>query len=216
MAEILKVAMPAGGDKQKRQARRTLMLRANIAFQTKRMHYSFSVFHQDELLKDVEHCNQILGELLDKNDKVSDMSEPGKRQTFARLNSKLADAWRQAECIFRLLKEAWRCPCKVLHCAHVRLQPLTGQKSELLMLLEHHRGYQNITAQPAWVRQAVKVCKAEKLAPLPATLAAPTQGATTTTSTPQRPPLIAVQADRKSALRTGYGGQHLARFKKTC
>ena len=88
------------------------MLRANVVFEAKRLEYAFAGHKRDDLLAQIDACNNRLQDVLAANDRVSAIDQEPKVATSRRLNPKLLNFWRHAASIFTLLDKVWICTCR--------------------------------------------------------------------------------------------------------
>ncbi|WPB02465.1 uncharacterized protein RHO25_007101 [Cercospora beticola] len=94
------------------QAQTVLILRANAAFEAKRIHYAFAAAKREDLLRQIDSCNDRLRDVLAQSDRISALSEsrtsPGTRRSIA----KHLTFHSHAASIFRLLDKIWTCQCR--------------------------------------------------------------------------------------------------------
>lgn len=99
------------------------MLRAHASMQAKKLTYALTINQRENLLEGVEEYNAKLESVLLANDRVSSLaSDTNPRSKKPRIPKSLLHFWRHANCIFGLLGEAWKCPCKSMHDAKLWLK----------------------------------------------------------------------------------------------
>ncbi|GIZ45823.1 hypothetical protein CKM354_000897400 [Cercospora kikuchii] len=147
---------------------------AHFMFEVKRMAYTLTMHRRDALLDEIETHNKTLSRFLKTCDRIAahedTRGQPNMRRVRARFKAALSFC-QYADHIHQLLNEAWKCPCRHMHCAFVWLQqPSTEQSINLDILL---RGSKN-QWQSSWeqlLRVALKDDDVEEEVPRTAQLA---------------------------------------------
>lgn len=94
------------------QAQIVLILRANAAFEAKRIHYAFTGAKREDLLRQIDSCNDRLQDVLAQNDRISTLSAGKPGPVTRRSNAKHLTFYSHAASIFRLLDQIWTCQCR--------------------------------------------------------------------------------------------------------
>lgn len=142
------------------------MTRANIKFQAKRVKYSFSGATRDSLLDQIDKYNQTLESLLAANDRVAALSQSTPKPAARSMASKLVQYWRHADRIFTLMREAFECHCKSMHCANLWLSHRPAGTVDMSLLLKFSQGIVSIDKQP-WNERPMQIKLAGKASQLP-------------------------------------------------
>ncbi|KAK5747554.1 hypothetical protein LTR17_000197 [Elasticomyces elasticus] len=139
-----------------RNARTALMTRANVLFQARRVRYSFGDTRREELLTEVERCNTVLEGLVVMEDRISAAVGSPQQSAVRRASRESLQHWNHAESFFRLLREAWLCHCRTMHCAHLWLEPRTVDDFDLNFLLKFCHDSTVIEQVPQWTKLATR------------------------------------------------------------
>jgi hypothetical protein len=113
------------------------MSRSYAVLQAKKVAYAFTIPEREALLEEIERFNAELENILVANDRISGFT----RQTIATLSKpriprSLLQFWRHADCMFKLISEAWKCQCKGLHCARVWLRRRLAATADMKIMLQ--------------------------------------------------------------------------------
>lgn len=113
------------------------MSRSYAALQAKKVAYAFTIPQREALLEEVESFNTRLENVLVANDRISGLT----RQTASapskpRIPKSLLQFWRHADCMFKLLSQAWTCHCKDLHCARIWLKQRVAATIDMKIMLQ--------------------------------------------------------------------------------
>lgn len=119
------------------------MLRAYTITQAKKLAYAFTTPQKESLLEEVETLNSKLENVLISNDRISAVAGHSSRPRSAPRSSKyLLQFWRHADCMYKLLSEAWFCHCKGLHKTKLWLKQRVATTFELQMMMRFCHGAQ--------------------------------------------------------------------------
>lgn len=115
------------------------MTRSYATLQAKKIAYAFTMPKRKDLLEEIESFNAKLENVLVANDRIAGLS----RQTVSsstpskpRIPKALLHFWRHADCMFRLLSQAWTCHCKGLHCARLWLRQRIAATADMKVMLQ--------------------------------------------------------------------------------
>lgn len=128
------------------------MIKANIAFEAKRVKYSFSGGRREDLLAEIEGYNTRLQDVLASNDRISALSQHSKASAPRKTNNKSLNFWKHAASIFRILDSLWNCNCRSK--AQLWLQHRTFSEVNMKMELHLCHGQQpmHVTDVPPTLR----------------------------------------------------------------
>ncbi|KAF2163556.1 hypothetical protein M409DRAFT_26168 [Zasmidium cellare ATCC 36951] len=134
------------------QAQTDLMIKANIAFEAKRVKYSFSGGRREDLLAEIEGYNTRLQDVLASNDRISALSQHSKVSAPRKTSNKSLNFWKHAASIFRILDSLWNCNCRSK--AQLWLQHRTFSEVNMKMKLHLCHGQQpmHVTDVPPTLR----------------------------------------------------------------
>nr|OQO26601.1 hypothetical protein B0A51_08282 [Rachicladosporium sp. CCFEE 5018] len=129
----------------KQKAKVTLMLRAQTCFQAKRFSYAMTGTRRDNLIDEMEGYNKTLEDVLSANDRISALTQQASSEVpKLRIPKHILQFWRHADCIFRLLKEAWTCQCQGVHCMKLWLKQKSSSSIDLDIALQFCHGPRSV------------------------------------------------------------------------
>ncbi|KAK6424120.1 hypothetical protein LTR95_016434 [Oleoguttula sp. CCFEE 5521] len=127
------------------KAKATLMIRAQTSFQAKRFNYAMTGTRRDNLIDEIEGYNKTLEDVLSANDRISALTQQSTSEVSKpRIPKHLLQFWRHANCIFRLLKEAWTCQCQGVHCMKLWLKQKSTSSIDLDIALQFCHGPRSV------------------------------------------------------------------------
>lgn len=119
------------------------MLRAFTTTQAKKLAYAFKIPQRESILEEVEALNSKLESVLMSNDRISAIAgQAGRPRNTPRGSKYLLQFWRHADCMYKLLSEAWFCHCKGLYKTKLWLKPRAATNFELQMMMRFCHGAQ--------------------------------------------------------------------------
>ncbi|KAK4950618.1 hypothetical protein LTR10_010611 [Elasticomyces elasticus] len=92
-----------------------LQARANIAFQAKRVKYTFSEKERADLLGDFEYYVKQLERLLSAS-KILSSTKRGQQSSAGQISKKALTFWKHAQNMYALVQQAWQCNCRSSVC----------------------------------------------------------------------------------------------------
>ncbi|KAK5112293.1 hypothetical protein LTR85_011565 [Meristemomyces frigidus] len=143
-----------------RRAQTSLMIRANVNFQGKRLKYSLTELRRDELLRDVEDYIGRLRNLLSASNELSSLSRTQKRLTSRPVSPKVLNFWRHADNIFRLLRDVWHCNCRSHAC--LSLQQNYAKATNIRIHMRFCHGGQSLMVKLSDTPPTIQISGAQK------------------------------------------------------
>jgi hypothetical protein len=123
------------------KARSKLMCRSYASLQAKKIAYAFTIPQRETLLEELDSFNARLESVLVANDRISGLTRQSvSKPTKPRISKSLLQFWRHADCMFKLLSEAWTCQCKGLHCAKLWLKQRIVATVDMKVMLQFCHG----------------------------------------------------------------------------
>jgi len=123
------------------KAKSKLMYRSYASLQAKKIAYAFTIPQRDALLEELDSFNARLESVLVANDRISGLTRQSvSKPTKPRIPKSLLQFWRHADCMFKLLSEAWTCQCKSLHCARLWLKQRIVATVDMKVMLQFCHG----------------------------------------------------------------------------
>jgi hypothetical protein len=113
------------------------MSRSYAVLQAKKVAYAFTIPQREALLEEIESFNSKLENVLIANDRISGLNcQTASTPSKPRVPKSLLQFWRHADCMFRLLSQAWTCHCKGLHCARLWLKQRIAATADMKIMLQ--------------------------------------------------------------------------------
>ena len=111
------------------------------SLQAKKVAYAFTIPERESLLEELDSFNARLESVLVANDRISGLTRQSvSKPTKPRISKSLLQFWRHADCMFKLLSEAWTCQCKGLHCAKLWLKQRIVATVDMKVMLQFCHG----------------------------------------------------------------------------
>lgn len=111
------------------------------SLQAKKIAYAFTIPQRETLLEELDSFNARLESLLVANDRISGLTRQSlSKPTKPRIHKSLLQFWRHADCMFKLLSEAWTCQCKSIHCAKLWLKQRVVATADMKVMLQFCHG----------------------------------------------------------------------------
>ena len=111
------------------------------SLQAKKIAYAFTIPQRETLLEELDSFNARLESLLVANDRISGLTRQSvSKPTKPRIHKSLLQFWRHADCMFKLLSEAWTCQCKSIHCAKLWLKQRIVATADMKVMLQFCHG----------------------------------------------------------------------------
>lgn len=139
--------------------------RIKTIFQARRVHYSLTGNSREALLTEAETYIRRLRDLLSAVDRLS-QAEPSLTAIRTTPTPKfLLQFWRHAERIYRLLRKAMICDCRLMHCAALWLQDQAKTPVSVSIHLLFTKALES--AASPWREKGIMVRHAEDSPPCP-------------------------------------------------
>jgi hypothetical protein len=117
------------------------MYRSYTSLQAKKIAYAFTIPQRETLLEEMDSFNARLESVLVANDRISGLTRQSvSKPTKPRIHKSLLQFWRHADCMFKLLSEAWTCQCKGIHCAKLWLKQRIVATVDMKVMLQFCHG----------------------------------------------------------------------------
>jgi len=117
------------------------MYRSYASLQAKKIAYAFTIPQRETLLEELDSFNAKLESVLVANDRISGLTRQSVSQpSKPRIPKSLLHFWRHADCMFKLLSEAWTCQCKGLHCTKLWLKQRVVATVDIKVMLQFCHG----------------------------------------------------------------------------
>jgi hypothetical protein len=111
------------------------------SLQAKKVAYAFTIPQRESLLEELDSFNTRLESVLVANDRISGLTrQSASKQNKPRIPKSLLQFWRHADCMFKLLSEAWTCQCKGLRCAKLWLKQRIVATVDMKVMLQFCHG----------------------------------------------------------------------------
>ncbi|KAK1031602.1 hypothetical protein LTS16_017924 [Friedmanniomyces endolithicus] len=181
---------------------RSAFVNFNLQFEAERFAFGFNKLKHEDVIKDIHDHNEKLGTFLELTGEIATLHERSSQGVSRTAPKYLLQYWRHAERLYNMIKHAWGCQCRDVHCARLWLQHRTSPSFEfhLLMLFSLIGGA--IVSSGAWQHHELKIATSKveyTKIQLPSGPVVPT------------PPLAAQQSAMKRGSKTGF--VHRAKVK---
>ena len=125
-------------------------------FQAKRTSFAFVTLQRDSLLGDVERYNSTLQDILAASDRINALTQSRSASSVKSVPKSMLQFWKHADCIFRMLNNAWQCQCRSIHCALLRLQQRAEKDVAMKIILKCSHD-SSVGQNLPWFKRAVHV-----------------------------------------------------------
>lgn len=134
----MRLTNPQSGGESQQANELSRLMKDQFWFELKRTKYTFTADRRQALIIEFNEYSATLDQYLYKMDRLSESESAAtanvpSRRVLSRYRP-LLNFWKSADCVFKLIAQAWKCNCADSHCALLMLKTCAGQfKIDLIL-----------------------------------------------------------------------------------